>query len=201
MIQPAPPPALVASAPAVPLPATVIVSCSVAPGGTTRDCTTQPDPGHPGAAEAVIASLQAHPLRLPGAPAYQVVTIGLLRANLGKSRPYGLAPAKPYEPADVAVDPSAELARYYPERAMRMMAQGESLVRCKVTEEGRLDECWIRGEAPRGMGFGVAELVLATQAMHVTPPGPDAPAYDWRAFDVPMSWRLPAAGPTPASSP
>jgi len=201
---PAPPPAAEAPAqvaPAAPLSATVVVTCQIAPGGITRDCAADPDPGHPGAAEAALASLQAHPLRLPGTRQGQSVAVGLIRANLGKAHAFGLAPARPYEPDRIGVDPSVDLARYYPDRAVRMSAQGQSLVRCKVTDDGRLDECWVRGEAPAGYGFGVAELVLATQVMRATSPGPDAPAYDWRTVDVPIAWSLPSNTPPPPASP
>ncbi|WP_297692238.1 hypothetical protein [Phenylobacterium sp.] len=204
MIQPAPPPPAVhaaATAPPSPPSSTVIVTCAIGPGEVTRDCATDPDPGHPGAADAVIASLAAHPLRLPGARIEQRVTVGLVRANLGKPHPFGPAPVAPYKPDSITIDSAVEPARYYPDRAARMMVQGQALARCKVTDEGRLDECWVRGEEPAGYGFGVAALLLATQAMRAPPPGPGEPAYDWRSFDVPMNWSLPATTPRPASSP
>lgn len=63
---------------------------------------------------------------------------------------------------DWLAKPSSEdVARYYPERAMRMNVSGAAAVTCRVTTTGTLTGCTIVRESPAGYEFGQAALQLA----------------------------------------
>jgi protein TonB len=53
-----------------------------------------------------------------------------------------------------------DLARYYPQRAMRMEMQGAVSLDCRVSTAGLLN-CAIVSETPSGWGFGEAALRIA----------------------------------------
>lgn len=53
-----------------------------------------------------------------------------------------------------------EFAKYYPDRAQRMMVAGHALVECSVTSEGSLSSCILLDEDPTEFGFGDAAIRL-----------------------------------------
>lgn len=58
--------------------------------------------------------------------------------------------------------PSAEdVAKYYPDRALRMEVSGHTTMACSVTAAGTLTGCSITSETPSDVGFGAAALKLA----------------------------------------
>jgi hypothetical protein len=179
------------SPPSLPRPSQqVLADCRVGPGGATEDCRIPEDPYHPEAAKAAMAELAAHPQVLKGAPEGQRVTLGLLRSEFGKTNTLGRGPPdRAYKPVLI---PQGDIgmSRYYPERALRMGQSGRSAVRCKVTDEGKLNACFVVSETPDGWGFGLAELRL-TALLRVTPPTAASPPYDERSFVLPMNWNLP----------
>jgi TonB family protein len=63
---------------------------------------------------------------------------------------------------DWARKPNAEdLARFYPERAIRNNEGGRATFECKVVEDGTLTDCHVLEDSPPGDGFGEAALKLA----------------------------------------
>jgi protein TonB len=54
-----------------------------------------------------------------------------------------------------------ELARAYPDRALRLNIEGRASMRCVVTATGAVTDCQIMSEAPDNMGFGAAALKLS----------------------------------------
>lgn len=48
--------------------------------------------------------------------------------------------------------------RVYPRAALRRALAGTALIRCNVTDEGKLADCRIEQESPTGLGFGQAAL-------------------------------------------
>lgn len=101
---------------------------------------------------------------LPIAPVEDVVTT---------SGPVDLAPPSPPQPAVVASDPvirqptwlrrpsADEMARYYPDRALRMSVTGRATISCSVTATGTVANCRVTAETPEDMGFAAAALKLA----------------------------------------
>ena len=55
----------------------------------------------------------------------------------------------------------AEVAAVYPERARERMVGGQATMKCEFDAGGRLDDCSVLGETPRGLGFGSAARLLA----------------------------------------
>jgi protein TonB len=54
-----------------------------------------------------------------------------------------------------------ELARAYPDRALRLNIEGRASMRCTVTAAGAVTDCQITSETPDNMGFGAAALKLS----------------------------------------
>jgi protein TonB len=54
-----------------------------------------------------------------------------------------------------------EMARFYPDRALRMGVSGRATINCAVTAAGTLTGCRVTTETPEDMGFGAAALKLA----------------------------------------
>lgn len=128
----------------------------------------QPEPPRPApklhqappiASTPPIPVLPVDPIRPDGIPQ----TVGPL-ANLDP-------PADPPRPP--AADPvirnptwigrpnSAEMARYYPDSAVRREVQGVATISCSVTAKGSVANCRVASETPAGEGFGPAALKLA----------------------------------------
>jgi protein TonB len=57
--------------------------------------------------------------------------------------------------------PSADqLAREYPDRALRLDREGRVQLSCTVAADGKVNNCSVTSETPTGMGFGEAALKL-----------------------------------------
>jgi len=63
---------------------------------------------------------------------------------------------------------SSDLAAIFPKKALAAGQSGRATITCKVTVEGFLDACKVRGESPEGFDFGLAALQLAPQ-LRMTP--------------------------------
>jgi protein TonB len=75
-------------------------------------------------------------------------------------------PARPAEPRVVRPTwlrtPSADqLARAYPDRALRAGLSGEAVLTCAVSASGGVVDCKVTSETPAGQGFGEAALKLS----------------------------------------
>ena len=77
------------------------------------------------------------------------------------------APVTPPSPPDIR-NPTwlkkpggDEMARFYPDRAMRLGADGEARIACQVTDAGAVTACRVVSESPEDLGFGAAALKLA----------------------------------------
>ena len=55
---------------------------------------------------------------------------------------------------------SAKEASFYPARALRMKKTGKVLLNCFLEQDGRLNDCRVRFEYPKGLGFGDAALKM-----------------------------------------
>ena len=55
----------------------------------------------------------------------------------------------------------AQLAAFYPRRALDDELAGSATLACTVTASGKLDDCRVAAESPAGAGFGAAALELA----------------------------------------
>lgn len=108
-------------------------------------------------------------------------------------------PARIVRP-DWAQRPSGEdLARYYPERAQRLEAEGRVVMQCRVQASGDLTACEVVSETPPGMGFGEATLKLAP-LFRMKPATRDGVPVDGALIRMPIVYKLPG-NPPPAPSP
>ncbi len=82
----------------------------------------------------------------------------------------------------------ADLARFYPSRAIDREQGGRSVLRCLVRPDGRLERCAVLGEGPAGFGFGQATLGLASY-FQMTPVAPGTADAD-RTVVIPITWSL-----------
>jgi protein TonB len=54
-----------------------------------------------------------------------------------------------------------DLAKVYPEKALRRGVAGEAVIECGVTAQGDMADCALASETPGNYGFGLAALRLA----------------------------------------
>lgn len=130
-------------------------------GGHTYSCVAR-DPGDPtrlGIARRIAEDMvfrhdDLDPL--DPVPLLTEVTIDLAYEDSLKP-----APPAPVRPTVVWARPltSAEFARYYPERALRMEKQGSARLECQIQPDGSLN-CSVADETPAGYGFGDAGLKM-----------------------------------------
>ena len=169
----------------------VFVNCLMTPDSRTSDCKTDRDPDYPGAAQAVLNALSAQPLLLAGAPAGQRIDIALLRSELGKPQiAGGQEPVSaPYRPVRLTALRADDILYYYPSISIRLGEAGFTDVRCKVTDDGRLNECWVSNNQANSVRLARAHLLL-TEIVRMQPPAADAPAYDRRVYAFRVAWSL-----------
>lgn len=112
--------------------------------------------------------------------------------NVAPTEPTVAAP--PRRPAIIQPDwerrpTSAEITRYYPERALRFERQGSAILNCAVTASGTLTGCSIIGETPTGQGFGRAAMEM-TALFKMRPQTEDGFAVGGARVNVPVDFRL-----------
>jgi TonB family protein len=90
-------------------------------------------------------------------------SLGATNADASALTPQATLPAtgQPTKPEWVAIPSGDDMAKVYPDVALRLSLPGAASIKCIVDTDGKLQDCQIVKESPPGFGFGAAALRLA----------------------------------------
>ena len=135
----------------------------------------------------------APPLNAPSIPPLPVPPV---EKRIEQPKPPAPPPPAPPRPSvitnpDWARLPSGEdVARYYPDRAQRMGAEGRVVLSCSVTARGTLENCSVVEESPADQDFGSAAMRM-TRLFRMRPRTADGAPVEGGTVRIPISFRLP----------
>lgn len=131
------------------------LKCGVSAEGFLKDCASIAEEpaglGFGAAALAIAPKFQMAKVTKDGAP----VAGGVVRIPIRFANPTQMAPGFRRMPS------TDDMARAYPEKALRRNISGAAVIDCGVSTEGDLYDCALSSETPVNYEFGYAALKLA----------------------------------------
>jgi protein TonB len=87
--------------------------------------------------------------------------------------------------------PSGEdIARYYPERALRMNVDGRATLSCTVNARGTLENCSVASEEPADQDFGQSAMRMS-KLFKMRPQTKDGAPVDGGTVRIPIRFQIP----------
>ena len=83
-----------------------------------------------------------------------------------------------------------DLAKYYPDRALRLNVDGKATIHCTVNSRGTLDACSVTSEEPDNQGFGDSALKLS-KLFKMRPQTKDGAPVDGGQINIPIVFKIP----------
>jgi TonB family protein len=121
--------------------------------------------------------------------------LGLLASGVLAAGAQAAEPVRSILRPDWAQLPTGEeMAKYYPDRAMREQVSGKAILTCEVTAEGLLVACTAVETAPGGYGFDTAALALSA-TFRMKPATRDGKPVAGGAISIPMVFNAPEGSP------
>ena len=132
---------------------------------------------------------------MPNAPTIPPLPVPPVEKRIEEPKPPAPAPEPPRPSVitnpDWARKPSGEdIARYYPDRALRMEVEGKATLSCKVSAKGTLEGCSVVSEDPADQDFGSAALRMS-KLFKMRPQTRDGAPVEGGTVRIPLSFRLP----------
>ncbi|MDX5329883.1 MAG: energy transducer TonB [Pseudomonadota bacterium] len=131
------------------------------------------------------------------APSIPPLPVPPVEKRIEQPKPPAAAPPEPPPRPSVITNPDwarlpsgEDVARYYPDRAQRMGAEGRVVLSCSVTARGTLENCSVVEESPTGQDFGSAALRM-TRLFRMRPRTADGQPVEGGTVRIPISFRLP----------
>ena len=135
------------------------------------------------------------PVAVPNAPTIPPLPVPPVEKRIEEPKPPAPAPEPPRPSVitnpDWARKPSGEdIARYYPDRALRMEVEGRATLSCTVSARGTLEGCAVVSEDPADQDFGAAALRMS-KLFKMRPQTKDGAPVEGGTVRIPLSFRLP----------
>ena len=83
----------------------------------------------------------------------------------------------------------ADMARFYPQRALEREQTGSATIQCVVRENGSLTSCSVLNDTPSGAGFGQATIRAATR-FRMRPQTVDGAPVGGARVNITLRWQL-----------